>query len=152
MINNQPIHILNQMGVMTSFSVAKKITDEDMHKYFSKQKRTGKSEAQIGAMLQEKILSEIQEAVNDNKIPGLITPQELDQSLGINKKVIDKIPDLNRIVMVLVHRLSEKKYDKMSLCYFINSLVNMLGLQEIDFQKFHNQNGGDDEGEEYKNA
>ena len=120
-------------------------------KYFSKQKQAGKSESQIGNLLQEKILSEIQDAIQNNKIPGLITPRELAKSLGINKNIIETIPDLNRIVMVLVHRLSEKKYDKMSLCYLINSLVNMLGLTEEDFIKFHNQED-DDEGDGYKDV
>ena len=141
---NQPIHILNQLGVLTSFSVAKKVTEDDIHKYFSKSKRSGKNEEQLGRMLQEKILSEINEAVQNNQIPGLISPQELAASLGIDKQIVEKIPELNRLIMVLAHKMMEKKYDKMSLCYFINSLVNVLGLSEKDFTKFHRQNNKDD--------
>jgi hypothetical protein len=43
----------------------------------------------------------------------------------------------------------------MSLCYFINSMVNILGLQETDFEKFHRQNNNDDDDDddnEPKNA
>ena len=154
---DQPIHILNQMGVMTSFSVAKKITEEDIHKYFSKQKKAGKNERQIGEMLRDRILTEIQEAVQNNKIPGLLTPQEFAQSMGISQKVIEKIPELNRLLMVIVHRVAEKKYDKMSLCYFINGLVNMLGLTKDDFIKFHLQNNtndddDDDDDDKFKDA
>lgn len=151
----QPIHILNQMGIMSSFSVAKKITEEDVHKYFSKQKRSGKTEAQIGKLLQEKVLEEITTAIQNNQIPGLLKPEELAASMGIDKNVVEKMPELNKIIIVIAHKLSEKKYDKMALCYFINSLVNILGLSEDDFQKFHRQNvddDDDDEGEEYKDA
>jgi predicted transcriptional regulator len=141
---NQSIHILNQLGVITSFSVAKKVTDEDINKYFSKQKRNGKSEEQISEMLQDKILCEIHNAIENNEIPGLVTPQEFAKSLGMDKKVVEKIPELNRLIMVIAHKLAEKKYDKMSLCFFINSLVNMLGLTESDFTKFHRQNTTED--------
>lgn len=139
---------------MTSFSVAKKVTEEDLNKYFSKQKKSGKNEAQLTEMLQDKILCEIHSAIENNEIPGLLTPQDLAKSLGIDKKVIEKIPELNRLIMVIAQKIADKKYDKMSLCFFINSLVNMLGLTEEDFTKFHRQNNPepteeDDDDDEY---
>ena len=137
------------MGVMPSFSVAKKVTDEDVNKYFSKQKRSGKKESQIGAMLRDKILAEIQTAIETNQIPGLITPQEIAANMGIDKNVIARLPEINRLVSIVSQKLTEKKYDKMSMCCFINSLVNILGLTEDDFMKFHRQNEeGDDDGDE----
>lgn len=145
---NQPIHILNQLGVMTSFSVAKKISEEDINKYFSKQKRNKKTEQEIGEMLQDKIICEIHKAIENQEIPGLVTPQEFAESLGIDKKVIAKIPELNRLIMIIASKMAEKKYDKMSLCFFINSLVNMLGLTEQDFTKFHRQNNEHDDEDE----
>jgi len=146
------------MGVLTSFSVAKKVTEDDIQKYFSKNKRTGKSEQQIGKMLQDKILSEIHEAMQSGQIPGLISPQELAATLGIEKQIVARIPEIHRLIMVLAQKMAEKKYDKMSLCYFINSLVNVLGLTEEDFTKFHRQNSkqedddDDDKDDGYKDA
>jgi hypothetical protein len=136
----QPIHILNQMGVMTSFSVAKKVTEKDINKYLSKRERSGKTDQQISEMLQDKILCEIHNAIENNEMPGLITTQDLAKSLGIDKNVVEKIPEINRLIMIIAHKIADKKYDKMSLCFFINSLVNMLGLTEDDFTKFHRQN------------
>lgn len=133
------------MGVITSFSVAKKITENDIHKFFNRGKRAGKSEAEIEKMLKEKILNEIQEAVMHQKIPGLLSPQDLAKAAGLNKDVVNNMPELNRLIMVIAHKLSEKKYDKMSLCYLVNSLVNLLGLQEKDFEKFHRQNAKDED-------
>ena len=144
---NQPIHLLNQLGVMTSFSVAKKISEEDIIKYFDKQKRSKKSEKEIGEMLQEKIAGDIHRAIENQEIPGLLSPQEFAESLGIDKKVVAKIPELNRFIMIIASKIAERKYDKMSLCFFINSLVNILGLTEEDFTKFHRQNNNKDDDE-----
>ena len=142
----QPIHILNQMGIMSSFSIAKKITEGDIKTYFDKHKKSGKKEEEIGQLLQTKILQEIHDAIENNRVPGLLLPQEAAEEMGINKIVIKKIPELNKIIMVIAHKLAEKKYDKMSLCYVINSLVNALGLSEEDFEQFHE--GSDDDSDD----
>ena len=148
---NQPIHILNQLGILTSFSVAKKVTEEDIHKFFLQHKKIGKSEEEISDMLNKKILMEIHEAIEKNTIPGLISPQELASSMGIDKNIVEKIPELNKLILVIVNNVIERKYDKMSLCFFINTLVNMLGLTEEDFLKFHKQNHTTDDEEDESN-
>ena len=131
------------MGVITSFSVAKKIVEEDLNKFYNRGKKLGKSEKELTVLIKEKILNEIQEAIIDQKIPGLISQQEIATEMGISKKVVENIPELNRLIMVITNKLSEKKYDKMSLCYLINSLVNCLNLTESDFEKYHRQNSKD---------
>lgn len=144
---NSPIHILNQLGILSSFSIAKKITEEDINKYYSKHKKLGKNNSQIGKMLSNKIMDDIQKAIKTNKIPGIVSEEELMESVGVDPSVIKNIPDLNKIITVVSEKLSEKNYDKMSLCYFINSLVNILNLTEEDFTDFHKQNGDDDDDE-----
>jgi hypothetical protein len=140
-----PVHILNQMGVITSFSVAKKVSEDDIHKFFTKGRKSGKSTEELNNILRDRVLSEIEEAVTHRKIPGLLTPEELAKEMGVQQNIINNMPELNRLIMIVGHKLSEKKYDKMSLCYFINSLVNLLGLTESDFEKFHRQNNDEDE-------
>lgn len=149
-----PVHILNQMGVITSFSVAKKVSEEDIHKFFSRGKKAGKSTAELDKILKEKILGEIEDAVMHQKIPGLLSPQDLASEMGVAQNVVKNIPELNRLIMVIGQKLAEKKYDRMSLCYFINSLVNLMGLTESDFEKFHRQNSreDDDGDDEFKDA
>jgi predicted XRE-type DNA-binding protein len=147
---NTPIHILNQLGVLTSFSVAKKITEEDINKYFSKHRKRGRSNSQIGQMLRDKIVSDIQNAIEQNKIPGLVSQQEMAEGMGIDKTVIAKIPEINKLILILSQKLSEKKYNKMTLCYFINSLVNVMNLTEDDFTKFHQQNKNNDDADDYE--
>ena len=125
------------MGVLTSFSVAKKVSEEEIKKYFGKKKIKG---AELEEKMTEKIFSEIERAVQNNEIPGLLSPQELAKSMNMDNSVIEKIPELNKFIMVLSKKFGEKSYDKMSLCYFINSLVNVLNLTEDDFIRFHKKN------------
>ena len=154
MINQHPMHILNQMGVISSFSIAKKVTENYIDRFFVKYKKDGKNKSEIENLLKEKIGEEIQNAIINQQIPGLLGMEEIAKEMGIDENIIKNIVELNRIVMVVSHKLLEKKYDKMSLCYFVNSLVNFLGLSEVDFEKFHRNNnrGEDEDGEEYKNA
>ena len=141
----QPIHVLNQMGVLTSFSIAQRVTEDDIRKYFSKQQRKGKTENQISEMLKNKILGEINDAIQLNQVPGLVSSQELAKSMGVDENVIKNMPELNRLIMVISNKLMQRDYDKMSLCYFINSLVNTLGLGEEDFVEFNNNDDDDDD-------
>lgn len=128
------------MGVIPSFSVAKKITDEEIQKFFKKGKKTGKTEKELEDMLREKILGEIYEALAHEKIPGLLRPVDIANELKIDPRIIKNMKEINRLIVVISHKLTEKNYDKMSLCYFIGKLVDFLGLQEADFERFHRQN------------
>jgi len=147
-----PVHILNQMGVITSFSIAKKVSEDDIHKFFSRGKKSGKSTEELNNILRDKVLGEIEDAVMHQKIPGLLSPEELAKEMGVQQKVINNMPEMNRLIMIVGHKLAEKKYDKMSLCYFINSLVNLLGLTEQDFEKFHRRNSNDEDDEDDENG
>ena len=143
------------MGVITSFAVAKKISEDEISKYFAEGKKKGKSTDEIHKSIQQKVMGDIEEAVMNKKIPGLLSPEELAKEMGIKQNIIANMPELNRLIMVVGHKLAEKKYDKMSLCYFINSLVNLLGLTENDFEKFHRQNNGteaDDDNDEFQDG
>lgn len=132
----QPLHILTQMGILSAFSVAKKITEEDVSKFFKKYKKTGKTEEEIGVILRDKIYEEIHDALLNQKIPGLISAGNLVVP-SKDGKDDGLLVDLNKFIVVIAHKLAERNYNKMSLCYFINSLVNLLGLTEKDFEQFH---------------
>jgi ribosomal protein S25 len=144
----QPIHVLNQTGVLTSFSIAQKITEEDIQEYVATHKKLGKKDAKVGEILKQKILDEIQKAVSNNEVPGLVTPQELAKNLGLEDKVVKNIPELNRLVTIIGNKIREKNYDTMSLCYFINSLVTALDLGEDDFEEFNKQTNPDEDDED----
>jgi hypothetical protein len=144
----QPIHVLNQAGVLTSFSIAQKITEDDIRQYMATHKKMVKKDAKVSEILKQKILDEIQKAVSNNEVPGLVTPQEVAKNLGIDDKVIKNIPELNRLVGIISNKVREKNYDTMSLCYFINSLVTALDLGEDDFEEFNKQTNPDEDDED----
>ena len=144
-MTQQPIHVLNQTGVLTSFSIAQKITEEDIKEYISTHKNCGKKNAKVSEILKQKILDEIQKAVSNNEVPGLVTAQEVAKAMGVDDKVVKNIPELNRLVMIIGNKVREKNYDTMSLCYFINSLVTALDLGEDDFEEFNKQTNPEDE-------
>ena len=83
-----------------------------------------------------------------------MSPEELAKEMGVQQNIINNMPGLNRLIMIVGHKLAEKKYGRMSLCYFINSLVHLLGLTEQDFKKFHQKNSPPEDGddEERKDA
>ena len=144
-MTNQPIHILNQMGIISSFSIAKKVTKDDINKFFTKYKRIGKKTSEIEKILKGKIFEDIQNAIVKHEIPGLLSSQEIAKEMGMDKDIVENIPELNRFLMIITQKLSEKHHSKMILCYIINSLVNILGLTENDFEKFHRNNSNDDD-------
>lgn len=144
---DQPVHILTKLGILKSFSIAKKITEEEIIKFFNRYKKIGKTEEEIGELLKTKIFEEIRYAIETKKIPGVILP---DNS-PLTKKILVNLTELNKLMYLTKSALLKKKYDKMSLCYFINSLVNLLGLTEKDFESFHkkmsNEEDTDDDDE-----
>jgi hypothetical protein len=145
---SQPFHILNQLGIITSFSVAKKISDDEIDKFFAKYRRSKKTTSQIEELFKQKVISDIDKAVQNYEVPGLITPQEVAKLSGMNPELVKNIPDIDKIVDVIAEKMLEKTTDKMSLCYFINSLVNKFDLSEDDFFKFHKNNNTNDEDDE----
>lgn len=145
-MNSSPAHILTETGVLTAFQVAKKVTRDEINKFISKQRKAGKKDEQISKLLKEKILREVQDALVTGKIPGLLAPVNVDSKEGLDPKVVLNMGDLNRLIMVITSKMVERQYDKMSMCYVINSMVNLLGLTEKDFEKFHrNRSKSDDQ-------
>jgi hypothetical protein len=133
-MNDQPMHMLTQMGILTSFSISKRITEKEMEMAMRAEKNKGKSEDEIISIMGESIINDIVSAVQNKKIPGMLVEEKSSKKPLIP---IQNIEDLNRLVLVLNTKLPRKKYDKLSLCYFINYLVGALGLKEEDFEEFH---------------
>ena len=120
------------MGVLTSFSLSKKITEKELTDMMHHEKNKGKSEEEIVSLLGDKIMGEIVDAVRKGQIPGIIVEKGVKPIIPIKT-----IEELNRLVHVLATKLKGNKYDKLSLCYFINYLVHAMGLTEEDFEEFH---------------
>jgi hypothetical protein len=142
---DQPMHMLTTMGVLASFSVSKKISEQEVGEMMKSAQTKSKDEQEVLTMVKAKIMKEIIDATKKGTLPGILI-EKADRGV----LPVQFIDSLNRMVLVLSQKLKGKKIDKLSLCYFINYLVGSLGLTEEDFEEFHRRlrearNGDDDE-------
>ena len=132
-MDNQPLHILAKMGVLKTFSISKKITEAEVENMMQLAKNKSKDQQEALEIVKAKIMKEIIEATKKGTLPGIILEKSSQHPI-IPIKAIDT---LNHLVVILTQKLKGKKYDKLSLCYFINYLVGALELKEEDFEDFH---------------
>ena len=123
-------HILAKEGILTSFSIAKRVTSLDMKKL--RDKGIDSKSSKFRELLTKKIVKETQEAIENQSIPGLMVKQIQDENQ--EKK---KIMELTYFASIIAKKLTDNKVSKYHSCYIINAVVNMLGLTEEDFDEFH---------------
>lgn len=142
-------HILAKEGILTTFSIAKKVAAVDIKKLRDKLKSSKLDADKLQELLRTTVLKDTQKAIESHKIPGLIID-------GIEESEEKKrIMELTYFASVIAKKLSEKKIGKYHSCYIINAIVNMLTLTEDDFDEFHRKfskfkegnNGEDSESE-----
>ena len=147
-MNNQPMHILNKMGVLRSFSIALRVTDQYISDYFKKNKKTGRTKGEIEKLFIKKVEKDIMSAMEDCSIPGLLKDEfDNKNTSNLPGDVVSNLPTINKLIVNITHKIMGLNFDKMTLCYIVNSLVNLLNLTEEDFEKFHGLDNGEDEGE-----
>jgi hypothetical protein len=124
-------HVLAEEGILTTFSIAKKVTTKDVKKLRDKLKSAKIDSGKLQELLRNTVIKETQKAIETQKIPGLII-EGMEESE--EKK---RIMELTYFSSVIAKKLSEKKTNKYHSCYIINAIVNMLHLTEEDFDDFH---------------
>jgi hypothetical protein len=150
----QPVHILDNLGVLVSFSIVKNVTESEIKQFLSHHKKSRKTEAQLEELLRHKVATEMSDSLSKGQVPGVLSLPASAHANGIDPRVARNIPAIMKIISVLVEKFIERQYDRMTMCFFINTLVNSLGLSENDFMKFHNakdvgdEDDEDDEGED----
>ncbi len=138
-------HILAKEGILTTFSIAKKVNAKDIKRLRDKIKTTSIDAKKLQDLLKQSVMEEAMESMKHQKIPGLIID---GQVMDIEKSDEDKkIMELTYFSSLIAKKITEKKMDKYYACYIINALVNMLGLNDADFTEFHKRfakykNGG----------
>ncbi len=125
-------HVLTKEGILTAFSIAKKISTKDFKKFREKLKNTNKFNSdKFQQLLRNTIIKETQKTIETQNIPGLI----LEGSEELEEK--KRIMELTYFASIIAKKLTDKKIDKYHNCYIINCIVNMLQLTEEDFDNFH---------------
>ena len=124
-------HILAKEGILTTFSIAKRVTAKDVKKLREKLKTAKVDSDQLKELLRNAVIKETQSDIASHKIPGLILR-------GVEENEEKKrIMELTYFASVIAKKLSEKNIGKYHSCYIINAIVNVLGLTEEDFDEFH---------------
>lgn len=124
-------HILAKEGILTNFSIAKKVSAKDVKKLRDKINSTKKDAETVQNLLKSALIKETQKDLYTHKIPGLVVDIAEDAE---EKK---RIMELTYFASMIAKKLSEKKIDKYHSCYIINAIVNMLDLTEENFDEFH---------------
>lgn len=125
-------HILSKEGILTTFSISKRILIKDVLRLQKNIKIKKSLNPKIQNLLYEKMIEETKKAFLDKKIPGLTIP---DQGISNEEKKI--MMELTYFASVVAKKMDEKRIDKFHSCYIINAIVNILGLDEKAFEDFH---------------
>lgn len=125
-------HILAKEGILTNFSIAKKVTARDVKKIRDKMKSAKVDAGKLQELLRQAIVQETQKSMETQTIPGLIV--NINNTFEEEKQ---RIMELTYFASLIAKKLAEKKVGKYHSCYIINAIVNMLGLTEEDFDEFH---------------
>lgn len=154
-------HLIAKHGIMSSFSIARKIPKNEFKLLTQKIKNSCKTKKQFDLLLKKEIIKKTNESINLGKIPGLVVPPQ-------EKKVIDKKPkqffldDDKRTALLsifgatIVEKVINKKLNKDEMCFLILTIVNLLKLSDHDFKMFHQKNeepiddNFDDEDDEFE--
>lgn len=138
-------HILAKEGILTTFSIAKKISAKDIKRLRNKLKNSKANAKKFQDLLKSEVIKETQQILRTQNIPGLI----VDDINDVEEQ--KKIMELTYFASIISKKLADKKITKYHSCYIINAIVNMLGLTGEDFDEFHkkfskfkNGNEGDD--------
>ena len=125
-------HILSKEGILTSFSIAKKVTVKDIKKLRDTLKSSKMDAKKLQDALRKAVVKRAKETVDAQKVPGLL----LDGIFAENEEK-KRIMELTYFASIIAKKLAEKRVGKYHSCYIINAIVNMLGLTEEDFDDFH---------------
>lgn len=132
---NTPNHILAQEGILLSFSIAKKVTADDVKKLRQKMKKPDMAVSEIQKLVRDKVVRDTQKALSKNKIPGLVVKGD-----GLDKER-RRIMELTYFASLISKKIVDKKIDKYHSCYIVNAIINILGLNDEDFEDFHKKFG-----------
>ncbi len=124
-------HILAKEGILTTFSIAKKVSAKDIKRLRNKLKSSKADAEKFQDLLKTAVMKETQQILQTQNIPGLI----INGSEDVEEQ--KKIMELTYFASIISKKLADKKITKYHSCYIINAIVNMLGLTGEDFDEFH---------------
>jgi hypothetical protein len=139
-------HLIAKHGILTSFSIARKVSKKDIKQISDKIKKKCKTKEEFNELLQKEVLKTTKYSMNQDLIPGLILPEK-DIKQSARKELADekKLMKLNYIANIIAKKLMDHKLSKDEICYIILTMLSSLGLNDQDFKNFNNKYGTIDE-------
>lgn len=138
-------HLIAKHGILTSFSIARKVSKKDIKDISDKIKKQCKNKNDFNEMLQKEVLKTTKYSMNQDLIPGLILTENNKQN--VRKELADekKLMQLNYVSTTIAKKLMDNKLSKDEICYIILTLLSSLGLNDQDFKNFNNKYGNFDD-------
>jgi hypothetical protein len=135
MIQESPTHLISSLGILTSFSIAKKINKAEISKESRRIKRIFKESdpEKFQKLLMDALIEKAKKSVLDEIPPGLIFPKTHTKKSELDKFYME----LSAISQALTNKFVEQSLSKHQICFIITAVINILGLTEEDFQNFH---------------
>lgn len=135
-------HLIAKHGILTSFSIARKVSKKDIKEISDKIKKQCKNKDEFNELLQKEVLKTTKYSMNQDLIPGLILPEKSNKN-PIKKELADekKLMQLNYVANIIAKKLMDNKFSKDEICYLILNLLSSLGLNDQDFKNFNNKYG-----------
>lgn len=125
-------HILSQSGILKTFSVARRVSEDDIKKLTNQYNRLGGKKIGLTEFLKEEIIKSTQKAFSKNEVPGLIF-----DSVPEDPASHQTMMELTQFSSFVAKKMVDKKLSKFYFCFVVNALINMLGLTDKDFDEFH---------------
>ena len=128
-------HLLSSMGVLQSFSIARKINPQELTKITNKVKRKYKetNPKKLQKLVAKELSENTTKYIKDEVPPGLILPP---RNLEREKEAMI-YNQLGHIANQISGAFKKDKFSKHELCFIVTAIVNMLELSEEDFASFH---------------
>jgi hypothetical protein len=138
-------HLIAKHGILTSFSIARKVSKKDIKQISDKIKKQCKNKSDFNELLQKEVLKTTKYSMNQDLIPGLILPEKSQQNA--RKEFADEkiLMQLNYVSNTIAKKLMDNKLSKDEICYIILTLLSSLGLSDQDFKNFNNKYGNPDD-------
>lgn len=135
MMQDSPIHLISGLGILTSFSIAKKINKEEVSKESKRIKRMFKESnpEKIKKLLMDALIEKARKSLENEVPPGLIFPKKHPKKDELDRFYLE----LTAISQALTNKFIEQNLSKHQICFILNAVINLIGLTEEDFLKFH---------------
>ena len=136
-MSNIPTHLLTSLGVLSTFSIAKRISREEIEKTKKEIKKSYKDKKgdELGKLLTNALIENTRKYLSNEVPPGFVFPK-----VDPKKAKLDKFyNELAEISKALSNKFVEQKLTKFQICFILNALVNLLKIEESDFEEFHSK-------------